>query len=143
TSLLLFEDRGKITFRNRIPEEVIMVKADRDQCLRIFNNLFTNAVQALQDTGEPWIEIGRRQSGDQVVILVRDNGCGIDEELKPKIFTPNFTTKNTGSGLGLAMVKSIMEGLGGRIWFSSEKGLGTIFYLEFIKGKDDEVGSRP
>ena len=132
TSLLLFENRDNITVRNRIPEEEIMVKGDRDQCLRVFNNLLTNAVQALSGTEDPWIEIGRQRQDGKIVIVVRDNGCGIGEEMKPRIFTPNFTTKTTGSGLGLAMVKNIIEGFGGRIWFSSEKGLGTIFYLEFI-----------
>ena len=85
---------------------------------------------------EPCLEIGRQLHPGKVVILVRDNGCGIDEEMKPRIFTPNFTTKTTGSGLGLAMVKNIVEGFGGKIWFSSEKGLGTIFYLEFVRDSD-------
>ena len=131
SSVLIFENRGEVQIKNRIVEDEIAVKGDREQCLRVFNNLFTNALQALQDTALPVIEIGRQLKDDVVIIQVRDNGAGIDEQLKPKIFTPNFTTKTTGSGLGLAMVKNIMEGFGGRIWFESEKGLGTIFYLEF------------
>jgi two-component system, NtrC family, nitrogen regulation sensor histidine kinase NtrY len=133
TSLLIFENQKNITIRNRIIEDDIPVKGDRDQCLRVFNNILTNAVQALDSVNDATIEIGRRNSEKTVIILIRDNGSGIDEELKPRIFMPNFTTKSTGSGLGLAIVKNIMEGFDGRIWFESEKGLGTIFYLEFTK----------
>jgi nitrogen fixation/metabolism regulation signal transduction histidine kinase len=135
SSVLIFENKDKVAIRNRIPEEEILVKGDRDQCLRVFNNLLTNALQAVQEVDEPWIEIGRQVREDTVVIQVRDNGSGIDEELKPKIFTPNFTTKSAGSGLGLAMVKNIMEGFSGRIWFESQKGIGTIFYMEFRRQK--------
>jgi two-component system, NtrC family, nitrogen regulation sensor histidine kinase NtrY len=136
TAVQVFGNRQDILIRNRIEEPALLVRGDRDQCLRVFNNILTNAVQALEGINDPYIEIGRQKTGSYVVVLIRDNGCGISDELKPKIFTPNFTTKSTGSGLGLAMVKSIMEGFGGRIWFSSEPGLGTIFHLEFLNEED-------
>jgi two-component system, NtrC family, nitrogen regulation sensor histidine kinase NtrY len=126
-----FAGEERIRIRNLIPENELLVKGDREQCLRVFNNIFANAVQALQDTQSPSIEIGRRLQDHSVTIIIRDNGPGIDEELKERIFSPSFTTKSTGSGLGLAIVKSIMESLGGRVWFESEKGLGTAFYLDF------------
>lgn len=131
SALQLYEKAGKVTLRNRIPEKIIMVKGDKEQCLRVFNNLLANSVQALEEVADGWVEIGRQMKNDSVVIQVRDNGPGIADEMKPRIFTPNFTTKSTGSGLGLAMVKSIIEGFGGKVWFESEQGLGTIFYLEF------------
>jgi signal transduction histidine kinase len=53
--------------------------------------------------------------------------------MKEKIFTPNFTTKSSGSGLGLAMVSNIMNSFGGKIWFESEKDKGSTFYVEFLK----------
>jgi signal transduction histidine kinase len=66
-------------------------------------------------------------------VSVRDNGTGIAEEMKEKIFVPNFTTKTTGTGLGLAMVKNIIASYGGKIWFVSKAEEGTTFYLTFQK----------
>jgi two-component system, NtrC family, nitrogen regulation sensor histidine kinase NtrY len=132
TSLLIFESQKNITFKNRIMEGEILVKGDRDQCLRVFNNVLKNAVQALEETIDPVIEIAHEVKETSVIVSIRNNGPGIDEELRSKIFTPNFTTKTTGTGLGLAMVKNIMEGFGGSIWFDSGPG-GTTFYLEFRK----------
>lgn len=133
TSVLLFENQKNIIISNLIPPMPLLVKGDRDQCLRVFNNLLKNAVQALDNTAEPKIHITCEQEAGTVTISLYDNGCGIDEELKKRLFTPNFTTKSTGSGLGLAMVKNIMEGCGGRIWFESETGKGTAFFVNFIK----------
>ena len=62
-------------------------------------------------------------------IRIRDNGEGIPEEMHNKIFTPNFTTKTSGTGLGLAMCKSIVEQAGGQIWFETEVGKGTTFFV--------------
>jgi two-component system nitrogen regulation sensor histidine kinase NtrY len=66
-----------------------------------------------------------------VFLEIADNGKGIPQELKDKIFIPNFSTKSTGSGLGLAIAKSGVETAGGKIWFDTEVGKGTTFYLTF------------
>jgi two-component system nitrogen regulation sensor histidine kinase NtrY len=132
-SVQLFEHHKNVSIKNTISKNQLMVMGDKDQCLRIFNNILKNAVQALDGVENPLIEISAEQRDSAVVIRISDNGCGIDEALKPKIFSPNFTTKSTGSGLGLAMVKNIMDGFGGKIWFNSEKDKGTNFYLEFRK----------
>lgn len=132
SSVLIFEHHKNIRVINHIQTAELWVKGDRDQCLRVFNNILKNAVQALDESRDPLIDISFDLSNDKVTIAIRDNGCGIDEDLKPKIFTPNFTTKNTGSGLGLAMVKNILDGFGGKIWFESEKGSKTTFYLQFL-----------
>jgi signal transduction histidine kinase len=68
-----------------------------------------------------------------VTLKIKDNGRGIDNEMKEKIFSPNFTTKSSGMGLGLAIVKSIIETNKGEIWFVSEEGKGTEFYIKFTK----------
>lgn len=131
TSALTFENQKNISIKNQIQEHELFVYGDKDQCLRVFNNVLKNAVQAVEEKENPLIEIDCKISEQKIIISIRDNGCGIDEELKQKIFSPNFTTKSTGSGLGLAMVKNIMQGLEGNIWFQSEKNKGTIFHLEF------------
>jgi len=131
SSVLIFENNKNFSIRNDIGTVELLVRGDRDQCLRVFNNLLKNAVQALEEVNDPLIEIKAAQDGPMIKIMVIDNGCGIPEALKLKIFSPNFTTKTTGSGLGLAMVKNIMQGFGGAVSFESEKGKGTVFYLEF------------
>ncbi|MBL7933327.1 MAG: HAMP domain-containing histidine kinase [Bacteroidia bacterium] len=133
TSSLIFQNEKNIAITNHINATELLVKGDRDQCLRVFNNIFKNAIQALDEVNKPQIDVYCEIKDKTIVVCVKDNGCGIDEIQKPKIFTPNFTTKNTGSGLGLAMVKNILQGFGGTIWFESQKNLGTSFYLEFRK----------
>jgi signal transduction histidine kinase len=130
----LFTESGVVV--NIDVPETLYVLGDRDQCLRVFNNVVKNAVQATEQVEQPSIQI-RVQAEDEgsVVVVVSDNGCGIDDEVAGKIFTPNFTTKTTGSGLGLAMVKNIMEAFGGSIRFVSKKDKGTEFYIEFRKAR--------
>lgn len=105
------------------------VRADKDQVLRVLNNLVNNAVQALYDNEEGHILLALSIEEDKVMVSVADNGVGIDESLKPKIFQPNFSTKSYGTGLGLAMCKRIIEQHGGEIWFDSKPGEGTVFYF--------------
>lgn len=133
TSALTFENQKNSLIKNKIYENEILVKGDKDQCLRVFNNVLKNALQAIEEVSNPLIEINCELSEEKVIVSISDNGCGIDEELKQKIFTPNFTTKSKGSGLGLAMVKNIVKGFEGEIWFESEKNKGTTFYIEFKK----------
>lgn len=131
SSVLLFENHKDIHIHNDLGTNELLVRGDSDQCLRVFNNLLKNAVQALEGIENPGIEITLQEKEHMVIISVSDNGCGIATELQSKIFSPNFTTKTTGSGLGLAMVKNVMQGFGGSISFESQRGKGTIFYLEF------------
>jgi signal transduction histidine kinase len=65
-----------------------------------------------------------------ILVTVTDNGAGIAEEVRSKIFTPNFTTKTSGTGLGLAMCKGIVEESKGNIWFQTTLGIGTTFFVE-------------
>ncbi|MGB0175589.1 MAG: ATP-binding protein [Owenweeksia sp.] len=107
----------------------IHLKGDKDQLVRVMNNLINNAIQAVPEERDPDIRICMKKQEDKVLISVSDNGSGIPEEQKEKIFEPRFTTKTKGMGLGLAMVKNIITGFGGEIWFESELGSGTTFYL--------------
>jgi two-component system, NtrC family, nitrogen regulation sensor histidine kinase NtrY len=136
-SIETFKTEPNVQFENGILERHLMVKADKEQVLRIFNNIIKNAIQACDEKEAANIKLAYYTEDACVVISVSDNGCGIDDTLREKLFTPNFTTKSTGSGLGLAMVKNSMESFGGKVWFESEVGKGSTFYLQFNKDNLD------
>lgn len=114
---------------NRL-EESVMMEADRTHMNRLFTNLLSNAIESCGDGEQCRIEINEQLKRHSVLIEIRDNGEGIPTEMQPKIFTPNFTTKSSGTGLGLAMCKSIVEQSNGRIWFETTEGEGTSFYVQ-------------
>lgn len=108
----------------------VMVNADKTQMNRLFTNLLANAVEACRDCESCHIMIDEKRAVDMLTISIQDNGEGIPPGMRDKIFVPNFTTKSSGTGLGLAMCKSIVEQAGGRIWFETEEHRGTTFYVE-------------
>lgn len=114
-------------------KEEILAKFDRTQLIRVVTNLVKNATQALQDVEDPKIVVNVEDEEEQVCISVSDNGVGISEENKEKVFEPKFTTKSSGMGLGLAMVKNLVETYNGTITFTSQKNKGTIFKVRFPK----------
>jgi two-component system, NtrC family, nitrogen regulation sensor histidine kinase NtrY len=114
-------------------EEEIIVKMDRAQLIRVVTNLVKNAVQSVEDKMNPEIVVKVYSKDKTAVIEVTDNGVGIPEQNKERIFEPKFTTKSSGMGLGLAMVKSIIENYGGKITLSSDSGKGSVFTVEFPK----------
>lgn len=111
------------------------VFVDKNQLIRVFNNLIKNAVQSFDhQIGE--IDITLTNYDEEFwEVTIKDNGSGIPESLKERIFSPNFTTKTSGMGLGLAMVKNIIVDFGGTIWFNSHTGQGTTFYFTIPKRK--------
>lgn len=117
------------------PGEPFFVLADRDQLLRCFNNLLKNAIEAVPVDRHGVVSISHRIDKDNVLIIVSDNGNGIPEDLRERIFAPNFTTKSSGTGLGLAFVKNSIENAGGKVWFETEIGQGTSFYLNMPLAK--------
>lgn len=114
-------------------DEEIIVKMDRAQLIRVVTNLVKNAVQAAEEKNDPEVIVKVYSKDGIAVIEVTDNGVGIPEQNKERIFEPKFTTKSSGMGLGLAMVKSIIENYGGKITLSSHSGSGSIFTVEFPK----------
>ncbi len=106
------------------------VNADKEQMLRVFNNLIKNALQAIPNGIPGLVHIELKQEGGSYIISIADNGMGIDQMARQKIFVPNFTTKSHGMGLGLAMCKNIVENSGGEIWFNSSSGSGSIFFVK-------------
>jgi two-component system, NtrC family, nitrogen regulation sensor histidine kinase NtrY len=111
-------------------EQAVMIKADKTHINRLFTNLIQNAMQAVPEERTPNIRIEEKLLDHTVLITIKDNGNGIPASMKSKIFTPNFTTKTSGTGLGLAMCKGIVEQSKGNIWFDTEEGKGTTFYVE-------------
>ena len=110
-------------------EEGIRILADREQMRRVLINLLKNAEQSIPEGRQGVIRITVRKKEGKVEIRIRDNGQGIPENLREKIFQPNFTTKSSGMGLGLAICKRIIESMGGEIGFVSEVGGGTEFFI--------------
>jgi PAS domain S-box-containing protein len=129
------------------PDDIHPVEVDPGQMNQVINNLIINADQALPDGGiitvsAENVEIGPEDlstlaAGSYVKISVQDRGCGIPETNLDKIFDPYFTTKPTGSGLGLATVYSIIRKHGGLITVDSSVGTGTTFHI-FLPASDNE-----
>lgn len=109
----------------------VLVYADKEQMNSMLSNIFRNAVQSIPGNKKGLIKISLSVKNDKALISVEDNGVGIPEELKDKLFAPNFTTKSSGMGLGLAIVKRVVETANGRVWFESEAGSGSTFYIEY------------
>lgn len=121
------ENDVEITFKNKAEKTLIF--GDKDLILRVFNNLIKNAIQAIHENKKGFISISLEQKQNKLLIKIEDNGRGIPESMHSKIFMPNFTTKSTGTGLGLAMVKQIVTLHEGEIWFESEENK-TVFFIE-------------
>ncbi len=108
-----------------------VVFADENLLVRTLNNLFLNARQSIPAGRSPRISLALTAAAPgRLRVALADNGSGIADEVRERIFLPNFTTKATGSGIGLAVAKRGIEAAGGSIWFETVVGEGTVFYLE-------------
>lgn len=126
---LFNEEQAEI--RKNIPRAAVWVMADEKLLGRIFNNLILNAIQARKDEVDPEIDIELVEKSNKVQVRCSDNGKGISEDIREKVFIPKFSTKEEGSGIGLAIAKRGVEHAGGSIWFESEENRGTTFFIEF------------
>jgi len=109
----------------------LQVRIDRTQMVRIITNLIKNALEACELIKEPKVQVIIEKKKKEVLISVIDNGEGISKELKNKIFEPKFTTKTSGMGLGLGMVKNLVDSYDGRISVRSKIDTGTTFSIAF------------
>ncbi len=125
----LYADDAKITLYRDIQTRRVNVIGDRQLIGRIITNLIINGIQSVPAGRRPEIMLRLRTDEGNVYIEVQDNGNGIPEAIRPKVFLPNFSTKQDGSGLGLAIAKRGVEHAGGTIWFETEEGIGTTFFL--------------
>jgi signal transduction histidine kinase len=115
----------------------VRLETDATYLKRILSNLVINAVQAMPNGGT--LTLQAKTIDDRVMISVADTGIGIPDEAKPNLFKPLFTTKAKGQGLGLAVVKRLVEALGGNITFESQVGKGTTFIIELPAKKVETI----
>lgn len=119
----------EIGYSSTVDKAVIL--ADNEQITRLFNNLLKNAIQAIPSTRRGKIDVVLAVEDGRAVVSVTDNGCGIDNEAAERLFVPNFTTKSSGMGLGLCIVKNIVTMSQGEISFVTKVGEGTTFVVRF------------
>jgi two-component system nitrogen regulation sensor histidine kinase NtrY len=124
--LYLNEDHLTVTLHN--PEK-LRVYSDYSQLLRVFTNLLENAKQAIPAERDGIIQASIQKEKNEALIIIKDNGAGITADAAERIFQPYFTTKSSGTGLGLAMTRKIIEFWKGKIWFETIDGEGTSFFI--------------
>ncbi len=134
---LFANERTDMDISIDLPDEDFEVVADRNHLTRVLNNLFKNAIQAIPDDRKGIINLSLYEEGGKAIVRIKDNGSGISPEIQKKVFTPNFSTKSAGTGLGLAICKSIVQSFKGDIYFETEEGQGTTFFVELPLSKVD------
>ena len=112
-----------------VPQRIILF-ADKTQLNRLFTNLLQNAVEASENKAHKKIIMSEELQEGYIIVKIADNGDGIPQQLQEKIFTPNFTTKTSGTGLGLAMSRNIIEQAKGELWFETKENEGTVFFVK-------------
>lgn len=135
----LFEPNQNLQFSfemNNLKE--VLIFADKEQLSRAFLNLIKNSIQAIPSDKSGEIRIAVKKDESVALIAIGDNGSGISEEVLEHLFEPNFTTKTSGMGLGLSIVKNIVNNFGGKIWYETEIDKGTTFFIEIPIFKNDK-----
>jgi signal transduction histidine kinase len=114
-----------------LAHDLAFVAADRVQLQQVFMNLMLNAIDAMKSVSNPGVLTitSRRVENDEVLISVSDTGVGLRPEQTEQVFTPFFTSKAQGTGMGLTISRSIIESHGGRLWATSHQGLGATFHF--------------
>jgi PAS domain S-box-containing protein len=132
--LALTAENKRITLTSKLPATPLIIKADNLIAKEVLINLVSNAIKYTPDEGS--VEVALRKRASNVIIRVKDSGMGIPKAAREQIFTkfyraPNVVRQETsGTGLGLYLVKGLIDALGGKIWFESEEGKGSTFFVE-------------
>ncbi len=136
-ALELYQNNEHVAISVNFSGALVTVLADRSQLLRVFTNLLENAKQAIPEGRQGAIKVVLHTEAGHALISISDNGVGIADDAVKKIFQPYFTTKSSGTGLGLAMTRKIIEFWKGTIWFETVDGVGTTFYIKLpvVKGE--------
>jgi nitrogen fixation/metabolism regulation signal transduction histidine kinase len=121
-------------------EKGILVKIDKYRLSQILTNLIVNAIDAMNGAGSIEIrtDLVKKRDVCYCRISVKDSGKGINKEESELIFTPYFTTKESGTGLGLPIIERIINDHDGAIWFDSAPGMGTTFYIDLPADRNTE-----
>ena len=135
----LYTNDTQTIFAWQILPVPVLILADKTQINRLFSNLIQNGLQAVPEGSVPEISITEEVFDQYVLIKLKDNGVGISAELQPMIFVPRFTTKSSGTGLGLAMCKQIVEQMNGEIYFETIPNESTTFFVKLPVLKDENV----
>ncbi len=126
----LFNEVKEVQLEIDMPEKQLNVFADKNHLVSVFNNIIKNAIQAIpEEKTDGKVDIRLYEQDGKAIVKISDNGSGISDEMREKVFVPNFTTKSSGTGLGLAISKNIIESVQGAIYFETEVGEGTDFYV--------------
>jgi len=126
----LYRNEATLSVRLELPDEPAHIYADHSQMLRVLTNLLENAKQAIPEERHGLIDVRLTRADECLTIAIADNGKGIPEDIAQRIFQPYFTTKSSGTGLGLAMTRKIIEFWKGSIWFDSTEDKGTTFFIK-------------
>jgi two-component system, NtrC family, nitrogen regulation sensor histidine kinase NtrY len=124
------EENAHVDVTLTLPKERFLVYADRILLTGAFNNLVRNAIQAIPKDYKGMIHIKLYRENNTAIVRISDNGTGIPIDIQDKIFSPNFTTKTYGNGIGLLITKNIIQSVNGKIYFETVENMGTDFFIE-------------
>jgi signal transduction histidine kinase len=138
--MTLFVNTENLKMKTNIENfDQLLIISDHEHISRGLTNLVKNGIQAIPEEKDGYIQIMAEKNEEKVQIRIIDNGTGIHPEQTDKLFIPNFTTKSSGMGMGLPIVKDIIEAANGKIWFESEYGYGTTFIVELPLANENEI----
>ena len=126
--ITLYDKEPNVSIVSHLNDDLNYIKTDKIGFERVLNNIFKNAMQAMNFTGT--IDVQTKVIKGFIEIAISDTGKGIAPELEDKIFNPNFSTKTSGMGIGLALSKRIVKNSGGDIFFKSRENVGTTFFIQ-------------
>jgi two-component system, NtrC family, nitrogen regulation sensor histidine kinase NtrY len=136
----LFSNTENLTISTNLDNyQELLIISDHEHISRGFTNLIKNGIQAIPSEREGHIKIQIEKNEKRVQVYISDNGTGITDEQKDKLFIPNFTTKSSGMGMGLPIVKDIIESANGKIWFETQLGQGSTFIVDLPLASEEEL----
>lgn len=130
-ALFVHNPEGVIVSSDIQVKTPVYILGNDKQLMQVFNNLIRNAIQAIPEDQMGFVNVSLSVTDLNVIVRVQDNGTGVKEDIRHRMFEPNFTTKNSGMGIGLAITQSIVTACKGEITFETEENVGTTFIVRF------------